>query len=95
MYTDSSFHIFIALLVYSSTNIVFNLINLLAGCKFQIYSIQECRQNLQRKNFKKNLKKIKDYKIFLASIWISVYDFSFFLLFCCCFFTFKINLKEK
>lgn len=69
MYTDSSFHIFIALLVYSSTNIVFNLINLLAGCKFQIYSIQQCRQNLQRKNFKKKRSnKIQGYETFLASI---------------------------
>lgn len=93
MYTDSSFHIFIALLIYSSTNIVFNLINLLAGCKFQIYSIQQCRQNLQRKNFKKRSKKIKDYKIFLASFWFSVYNFSFFLLFC--FFYIQNKSKRK
>lgn len=81
MYTDSSFHIFIALLVYSSTDIVFNLINLLAGCKFQIYSIQQCRQNSQRKNKKKRSKKIKDYKLFLASFWFSVYNFRDFLFF--------------
>lgn len=81
MYTDSSFHIFIALLVYSSTDIVFNLINLLAGCKTQIYSIQRCRQNLQRKNFfKKDLTKYRAMK----HSWL-LFDFLFIILvsFCC------------
>lgn len=82
MYTDSSFHIFIALLVYSSTNIVFNLINLLAGCKFQIYSIQQCRQNLQRKNLKKK-KDLTKYRAMKHS-WL-LFDFLFIILvsFCC------------
>lgn len=81
MYTDSSFHIFIALLVYSSTNIVFNLINLLAGCKFQIYSIQQCRQNLQSKNLKK--KDLTKYRAMKHS-WL-LFDFLFIILvsFCC------------